>query len=419
MKNIVILGAGFGGLRAAMKLGKEVRHGKLGDHKVILIDKNEYHTYTPTLYEISATSKEVANYIDLKAVNTFPVKKLIGKRPIEFMKAEVVKIDVKKGNVHLDDGRRISYDHLIIALGAQSNFFDIPGLEENALDLKTFNDAVRIRDAVWTAVTGAEANEEISIVIGGAGATGVEVAGEVQKWVAQLKSEGYNCKTKTTIINRNETILKGFDNTIVKKATRRLKKLGTEIMTGETIESATKDHVHLKSGEDIPFNILIWTGGVKANKLANTIPFKTDKQDRFEVVNQMLCISEESDLRISGKIYGIGDIVCTFNPRTGTSVPGVARAAISQGSVVAKNIARDIKGEKHITYKAINYPYIIAIGGKYAIAKVGPIVISGFLGWLLKGLVELNYLASIMPKDEAFKIWLKGLKIFIQNDRLG
>jgi len=320
-----------------MKLGKKVKRGELGDHKVILIDKNEYHTYTPTLYEISATSKETANYIDLKSVNTFPVKELIGKLPVEFIKAEVVKIDVKKGEVHLDDGRHISYDHLVIALGAQSNFFDIPGLEENALDLKTFNDAVRIRDAVWTAVTGAQANEEINIVIGGAGATGVEIAGEVQKWVAQLKSEGYNCKTKITIVNRSETILEAFDNRIVKKATRRLKKLGTEIMTGETIESATKDHVHLKSGGNIPFNVLIWTGGVRANKMANTIPFKTDKQSRFEVVNQMLCISEKSDLRISGKIYGIGDIVCTFNPKTGTSVPGVARAAISQGSVVAKN----------------------------------------------------------------------------------
>ena len=357
--------------------------------------------------------------MDLKSVNTFPVKQLIGKYPIDFIKASVVKIDTQKGDIHLSDGRHIPYDHLVIALGAQSNFFNIKGLEENALELKTFTDAVKIRDAIFAAIISAEKNEEISIVIGGAGATGVEVAGEIQKWVSQLKSEGYNCKTKTIIVDRGETVLSKFDKRIIKKATRRLKKLGTNIVTKETIESATETRVNLKSGKTIPFNVLIWTGGVKANQLTNTIPFKTDKINRFEVIDQMLCISEDSDLHIKGKIYGIGDIVCTFNSKTGKSVPGVARAAISQGSVVAKNIANDIKGKKHTTYKAINYPYIIAIGGKYAIAKIGPVVISGFFGWILKGLVELNYLASIMPKDRAFKIWLKGMKIFIQNDRLG
>ena len=98
----------------------------------------------------------------------------------------------------------------------------------------------------------------------------------------------------------------------------------------------------------------------------------------------------------------------------------VARAAISQGTIAVKNIVRETRGEKpNLKYGPRKYPYIIPVGGKYAVSKIGPLVIAGFFGWILKGLVELNYLFSIMPNTKALKIWLKGLKLFIQNDRLG
>ncbi len=111
-------------------------------------------------------------------------------------------------------------------------------------------------------------------------------------------------------------------------------------------------------------------------------------------------------------------MVCVHDA-DGNSVPMVARAAIIQGTIAAKNIIRDIRGQPHLKYAPKNYPYIIPVGGKYAIAKIGPVITCGFFGWILKGLVELNYLFSIMPNVRALKIWLKGLKIFIQNDRLG
>ena len=419
-KNVIILGAGFGGLRTAMKLGREAKRNKLHDHKIILIDKNNYHTYTPTLYEISTTSKEVANYIDLKSVNTFRVEDLLKKLPIDFVEAEIVKIDIQKGDIHLRDGRHIPYDHLVIALGSETNFFNIPGLKENALELKSFTDAVKIRDKVWSAVKTAKPDEHVNIVIGGAGPTGVELAGEIQHWLSHLKKEGHNCKTNVTLVNAGERMLPQFSDRIIDIAEKRCRKLGINPVIKERIEEVKKGKVMFKSGGSVPYDILIWTGGVKANALTNIFPFKTEKREQLTVNNRLLCLPSKPDLSIKGKIYAIGDIICVENTKIGKEVPGVARAAISQANVVATNILQDINGKKkHAQYKPMDYPYVIPIGGKYAIAKIGPIVISGFLGWLLKGLVELNYLVSIMPVDTALKTWLKGLKIFIQNDRLG
>jgi len=197
-------------------------------------------------------------------------------------------------------------------------------------------------------------------------------------------------------------------------------------MTNEIIKQAMANEVLTQGGKNIPFDILIWTGGVKASSLTQKLPLKKEKRGRIEIGSALECLPQSPDLKVTGHIYAIGDIACSYDPETGRPVPQVARAAISQGKIAAKNIIEDIKKHAGLskktftyTYKPINYPYIIPVGGKYAVAKIGPLIISGFWGWILKGLVEFNYLISIMPFGKALKIWLKGLRVFIQNDRLG
>lgn len=388
-------------------------------YQVTLIDKNNYHTYTPLLYEISTTSKETANYLDLKSVTTYPIEGVLLGFPIEFIQAEVSNIDLPDRKVSLSDGKEINYEYLLIALGAETNFFNIPGLKENALELKSLNGALKIRDTIWEMVEGATTDEAVDIVIGGAGSTGVELAGEVQEWISQMRKEGRRCKTSVTLIDAAPTILNGFEPKIIKRATLRLKKLGTNILAEEKIAKVEKGKVYLTSGRIVSCDVLIWAGGVKANSIIDKLPFRKEKQGRVDVSNDLLCVPENQDLEIDNNIYGIGDIVCVHDSN-GKPVPMVARAAIIQGTIAAKNIINEIRGRKpDLKYSPREYPYIIPIGGKYAIARIGPFTIIGFGGWILKGLVELNYLFSIMPNARAFKIWLKGLKIFIQNDRLG
>lgn len=158
-----------------------------------------------------------------------------------------------------------------------------------------------------------------------------------------------------------------------------------------------------------------------------TLPLRTeDRRNQVVALEGMECIPKTPDLELHGKIYGLGDSVCFFDPITGQPTPRVARAALIQAGVVAHNIVEDIKAKEgltkkasHKTYKPKVYPYILPVGGKYAIAKMGSFIISGLAGWIIKLFVELNYLFSIMSSWRALKIWLVGIKIFIKNDRLG
>ncbi|MDP3956573.1 MAG: FAD-dependent oxidoreductase [bacterium] len=447
MKTILILGAGFGGLRTTLYLGKKIKRAGLnGQYEIVLVDKNDYHTYTPTLYEIATTSKETADYLQLKRIVTFPIRDIVYCLPITFRQGIIKNLDIERGAVIFEDGQVMSYEYAVIATGSVTNDFGIPGVREYALEMKTFLGAVEIRDRIFEFLeeyhdpTEDQNKKERRIVVGGGGSTGVELAGELAEWIFDPMYPK-NCGIKISVIEGNKTILNNFDPRIITAVTTRLKKLGVEIMTDESITSVKKNKINLKNSKTIPYDLFIWTGGVKAPDMLGNVPLQIEQQGKIKVEEAMLCVPNTEHLHLGGEVYpytkgfgvgvyGLGDSVCFYDPKTQRPIVGVARAAISQGTVVAKNIFEDIRLAEELTKKAQNnnlhkkyvareYPYIIPVGGKWAVAKIGPFIIKGFLGWILKGLVELSYLASIMPLGKALSIWFAGLKIFIKNDRLG
>ncbi len=425
MKRVVILGAGFGGLRAARKIDRGIKHLGLKDrYSVVLIDRNDHQVYTPLLYEAATTSKETANLADLHNIVTYDIRSLLRGSSIEFLQTEVGSLDLPNGRVLRDGGQETKADYLVVALGSEPNYFDIPGLRERALPFKTMKDAIAIRDAVWNRVM--EGDRSIRIVIGGAGPSGVELAGEMKVWCGELDQEFKNCNLDITLVEASQTVMPGFDARVVRTAQKRLAKLGVHLLEGQKIMSVAEHAVNLDKRGELPFDILIWTGGVKAPDVLARSPLKTESRGRIEVAHRMECLPQTPDLKLHGKIYGLGDSICFYDSKTGAPVPGVARAALIQADVVAQNILHHIALEeqlKHVpkrhTYEPTSYPYVTPIGGKYAIAKIGPLVFSGFPAWFFKGIVELNYLLSIMPPLKAIRTWLMGLKVFIQNDRLG
>ncbi len=418
MQNIVVLGAGFGGLRAAITLGKRAKWLAKKGYRVILVDRNNFHTYTPILYEISTTSKETADNTDLKSVVTYPLRQILADYSVEFIKDSVQSINARSGKITLAEGDELSYSHLIIALGSETNYFGIEGLESKALSLKTFQDALRIRDAILEKAKGADIHQEVSVVVCGAGSTGVELAAELQEWFAELKREGIRSNLKTTLIDAAPRILNGLDGEAAKKAEKRLKELGTNILTGVRAEKVRGDKINLSGNVRLRYDVLIWTGGIKVNALVSDLPLKFAGSRGVEVEKTLKVKRAQKRTKLSGDIYVIGD-AAAFKKNGRGYTPQVARAAISQGSIAAKNIMHSIEGKPLRHFEPMNYPYVIPTGGKHAVAKLGPIIISGFLGWVLKGLIELNYLISIMPVKQALQTWVKGLNIFIQNDRLG
>ena len=391
-KNIVILGAGFGGLQAALTLSKKLRKYDLWEkYSVILVDKHPFHTFTPLLYEIAATSPEIASNLKLQDLVSFPINSLVSYRRVEFINDEVAGIDAERKKVRLSRSE-IDFEYLINALGSEVNYFDIPGLKENALVLKSFSDALKIRDRIHK-------KEKARVLIGGGGPTGVELAGEIKSW---------NIGAEVAIIESAPRILAAMDEHVSKKAGQRLEKLGVSIITGTKITRIDSEAVFLSNGEQRKCDALIWTGGIKANLMV---------KERIEV---------PGTANVSGSIFAIGDISSIINPKTKKPAPWMARPAIMEGKIAAQNIFQKILTEEKIIgtpkfreYKHRKYPYIAPVGGKYAIAKIGPFIISGLPAWTFKGFTELNYFLSIMPPLQAISIWLKGLLIFIKNDRLG
>ncbi len=423
-KTIAILGAGFGGLRAAKVLTRKLKAlGLSPKYEIVLVDRNDHHTYTPLLYEVATTSKELATISDLHSVAAYNIRSLIEKTGLRFVQKEIEHIDPMQGSLKFADGEVIECHFIVLALGSETNYFDIPGLKEHALTFKTFEDAIRIRDAVWNRAM--EKSGEIKIVVGGAGPTGVELAAEFKNWSSELEKEFKGCKLKVMLIEGMGKILSGLDPRIIERAEKRLKTLGVEVMTGKKIAKTEQNTVMLDTGDKIDFDMFIWTGGVKAHPLlSNNI--QVEKQNRALVGAEMQCIPQTPNLKLSSKIYGLGDSICFYDPKTQKPLPGVARAAILQANVVVKNIVEEIRAMENPgytprpkTYRPKEYPYVVPVGGKFAAAKLGPVILSGFLGWILKGLVELNYLLSIMSPARAIRIWLKGFIIFARNKRLG
>jgi NADH dehydrogenase len=431
-KTVLILGAGFGGLRTAILLGKKLRRMRLADrYDVVLMDRNEHHTYTPLLYEVATTSKQTANIHELHNIATYNIRASLAGLPVRFLQAEVASVEPETGTVHLYTcpmGKRdstettLSSDHLVFALGSDVNYFDVPGLRDHAMPIKTMKDALQIRDHI--SILAMEGKRDIRIVIGGGGPTGVELAGELKAWCGELTDE-FRCQLEVTLVQSAPTILPGFPPGIIRRATERLKRFGVRIMENRRIANVDERELSLQSGETVPYDVLVWAGGVKASPLLATMKLKTEPRGRAEVNAHMQCAAAFPDARLRGKVYALGDSACFYHPKTKAPVPGVARAALSQAAVVAHNIAEDVKAEqglgapRYTVFRPWNYPYITPVGGKYAIASIGPFVVPGFFGWVFKGLVELNYLFSILPFGRAVIVWITGLHVFMQNDRLG
>lgn len=423
-KVIVIVGAGFGGLHCARAVAQKLKKYQLTDkYRVLLIDQNDYHTYTPTLYEAATTSEEVATQLHLKNIITFPIAEGIGGLPIEFFKTRVTEIDVANGDIHTETGTVITFNYLVLALGSQTNYFGIPGLQERSLPLKTFIDALRIREHLMLMAEDPE-QEHLRVIVGGGGSTGVEIAGEVKSWIKTLH---HRMTTEVSIIEGAPTVLAPFGEKIIRRVARRLEKIGVKTLTNEMIKSLGDGVVTLASGKELPFDAFIWTGGVMPNQIMSRLRMKQEEKSKKVIASpDLTCLPERPDLKFYGPIYGLGDAICFIDPKTGRAIPGVARVAIEQANVAANNIIAEIQKTERFAnpvlareYKPLNYPYVIPVGGKYAVAKIGPIILSGISAWLFKAIVEFYYLSSVLPLWRAIKTWLQGLWIFTRNDRLG
>lgn len=407
-RNIVIMGAGFGGITALLKLYSGLRrHGLLSAFRLILIDRASYHLYTPSLYEIAAALKNEAGAMRLKSSICIPIDDVIRRFPMaRFIGEAAIAVDPGRHIISFASGNAMSFDYLVVAIGAETNFYGIPGMAEYSIPLKTFEDSVRLRNRIEElTITGAET---IRILVGGGGATGVEAAAELMHSLCYRKRRrAGSCRMEIVIIDAAPEIPASFGTWTVRRARQRLKTLGVKIMTGKRIYEVRPSTVML-DGISLPYDLLIWAGGTKPSGALSGFGLSLDRRGGV-VVNEFM--------EAQPRIYAIGDNASIAHPRTGALLPGNVPVAEAGARLAAKNILADITGENKCPIKpAATYPFILAVGGKYAVADLIFLKFSGFAGWILKQLVELRYLSSILPLRKAASVWINAVRVSALND---
>jgi len=329
-QRIVILGAGYGGLMTATRLQKTLGPNEAD---IILVNKNDYHYETTWLHEASAGTLHHDRV-------RYDIKSVIDQNKVNFIKGTVTEIKTGDNKVILEDGE-IDYDYLVVAVGGESETFGIKGLKEHAFSIVNVNAARQIREhieyqfAVYP--TEAEKKEErLTIVVGGAGFTGIEFLGELGNRVPELCSE-YDIdpeKVKIICVEAAPTALPGFDPELVRYAVAQLEKKGVEFRIGTAIKECTPEGIIVAKGEDeteeIKAGTVVWAAGIRGNSLI--------EKSGFEAMRGRVKVTP--DLRAPGHdhIFIIGDCSLVINEEINRPYPPTAQIAMQQGETCAKNL---------------------------------------------------------------------------------
>lgn len=405
-KQIVILGAGFGGIAVAQELIKQNRN-----LNITVINRFDHHIIHGQLYEVATSPDELTSLPELKRSVEIPLSEIFSGTGVKVIVGEVEQIDLAE-NVVLAAGRKISYDFLISALGSQPNFFAIPGAQEYAMPFMSSYDALRIRGEIEASIQMAKSSlrhDGVDVVVAGGGVGGVEIAGELHGMMDYLAwRENYpREKIKVTVIDRGESVLSVFPEQVQKVATERLKDLDVSIQTGTTIQSITKSRIITDKGE-FPADVLIWSAGVRANPLPTTQSLSLKKGDRIEVDEYFRVISHKN-------VFIFGDQGCRLDS-SGNPLPGTASQAIHQAKYVAKAVHAFAKNQKPESYDCRSFPYAIPLGSKWAIISWGDWFVKGYLGYFIRQLVWLHYYSSVLGYRRGMHWLLRTGELFSRND---
>lgn len=387
-KQIVCIGGGFAGVSALLEL---LKHRKEINAEITLIDPNPFLLFTPSLYE--AATNEV-----YKKNITIPHRQIFGRR-IKYINEKVKKIETDTRLI-ITKGQKIPYDYLILANGSIPTYYDIDGLEKYSIPLKSINDAKVIKDRIkMICCKSGECDKKAKVVIGGGGFSGTELAAELLTYKDKLARQhnlDQDC-LHLTVIQGSHRLLKELDVHVSDIADQRLSSPDVHLAFGGHIEKVTDSMVFTDDHKAYPFDLFIWTGGVKANSLARESGLAINHREQAIV---------DSSLFVSPGIFAAGDVAGFIDPKTERPVPNVAEVAEDQGKIAGENIYRSIVDKPLIQYQFHHTGYIIPLRGRFAAAELmGWLHFDGFLGWILQQLVFLRYLFGILPIHKALKKW--------------
>lgn len=401
---VVILGAGFGGLWAAKRLaGQPV--------EVTIVDRNNFHTFYPLLYQVSAAGLGAAETV-------YPVRKIFrGSANVHFRMGEARGVDLEARRLETDRAS-IPYDYLVLAPGSATSFLGVPGAAEHGFPLKELGDAIALRNTVMSSFEAAVQEPDprrverlLSFVIAGGGATGVEFAGALAElargtlWrdYAELRGE----HVRIHLVEARPGLLPGLPEDLGAYAEKRLRGMGIRVHTDTRIVRVEPDGVELSDGERLDAETTVWTAGVRGDgpSEAPGLPLSPEGW-----------IRTGGDLRVEGcpGVYALGDVALV----AGARLPLVAPAATQGGDCVARNILREIAGEPTRAFEYHDKGILGTIGRNSAYSHVYGRSITGPLAWLIWLVIHIQRLVGFRNRLVVLLNWTVDYFVFDRPVRL-
>lgn len=383
-KKIVIVGAGYGGIKAALALN---RHRKKDNLDITIIDRHDYHTLLTELHEVAG------NRVSEDAVK-IPLKDIFRYTGVKIVKDEIKTFDFKNNKV-VSDSQEYKYDYLVVGTGSKPNFYGVPA--ESAFTLWSFEDAVEIREHIKKCFEQAavekdekELSKLLTFVVAGAGFTGVEMIGELAHWTKDLAREHEIDHKKVRLIQVDllPRVLNNVNEKISAKAQRYMeKKLGIEVMLKTTIKDITPDG--FSTGESfIPAKTVIWAAGITAGDSANSMAVeKTSRSKRLAV--DEYCRTEHKN------VYAVGDI-CGLAGKDGKEYPAMVETALYSAEGAAKNILNAIRQKDLEKVEFKLHGCMVCIGNFYGVSEIMGKSLPVLISILMKYLVNVHYLFEIV-----------------------
>jgi NADH dehydrogenase len=403
----VIVGGGFAGLSAARALrGAPVR--------VLLLDRTNHHLFQPLLYQVATSQLSPADIAQ-------PIRSILRDQLNVTVSMSEVK-DISPGTREvITNGRRIAYDYLIVAGGARHSYFDRPEWELFAPGIKSLNDALEVRRRVLTAFEQAEKYDDeprrrsaMTFVVVGAGPTGVETAGAIAELAYNTLRADFRhidpTHARVLLVEAGPRVLPAYSDKLSMSARRQLEeKLGVEVRLETRVTGVGNRYVEL-DGERLDAHTVIWAAGNDASPLARLLGAPVDRAGRV-LVNQ--------DLTIPGhpEIQAVGDMVA-IQDRRQRPVPGVAPAAMQMGRHAARNILRQLAGQRPEPFWYVNKGSLATIGRHAGIADLNGVQFGGALAWIAWALVHLYFLVGFRNRTLVFLQWAWAYVFYTRGARI-
>jgi NADH dehydrogenase len=412
-KRIIILGGGFGGLYAALRLEKTLARNP--EMEILLVNRENFFLFTPMLHEVAASDLDLTHIVN-------PVRKLL--KRVQFFDGDVDDIDLPGHKVVVSHGaehhsHELEYDHLVIALGSITNFFNLPGLEQRALTMKSLGDAIYLRNKLISHLEEAdfecctlERQELLTFVVAGGGFAGVETMALFNDFVREALRFYPNLREemlRMVLVHPGAVILPELGETLGAYAQRKLAMRQVEIKLNTRVTGVSERGVELSDGGTLLTKTLIWTAGTSPNPLLETLPCA--KERGRLLVNELLEVPEWPG------VWALGDCALVPDRQSGKFCPPTAQHALREGKVLAENLVATVRGGRKKPFVFTTIGQLATIGRRTGVANIMGVNFSGFLAWWLWRTIYLSKLPRFEKKVRVALDWTLDLlfsKDFVQ-----